>query len=75
MPFAIEELYVLPLQVDFEFYYIIETNLNTLKHFDLRELDGFCYYPIEVVNKITQIPYCCKVGETYVEYSNFLNQD
>ncbi len=31
-----------------KFYYIIETNLNTLKYFDLRELDGFCYYPIEV---------------------------
>jgi hypothetical protein len=44
-----KELQVLPLQVDFEIlFHTIETNLNTLKHFDLRELDGFCYYLIEV---------------------------
>jgi hypothetical protein len=40
---------VLPLQVDFEIlFHTIETNMNTLKHFDFRELDGFCFYPIEV---------------------------
>jgi hypothetical protein len=71
--------------VDFEIsFHTIETNLNTLKHFDLRELDGFCYYPIEMdykcalrlaMDKIAQIPYCCKVGETHLKHSNFLNQD
>ncbi len=28
-----------------------------------------------VVDKITQIPYYCKVGETHLKHSNFLNQD
>lgn len=84
MPFAIEELYVLPLQVDFE---ILLHYWNKSKHLEAFWFKGTWWILLLshwgglqmclelVVNKITQIPYCCKVGETHVEHSNFLNQD
>lgn len=84
MPFAIEELYVLPLQVDFE---ILFHYWNKSEHLEVFWFKGTWWILLLshwgglqmclelVVNKITQIPYCCKVGETHVEHSNFLNQD